>query len=218
MDAKILALIQTDPNRRLMPAEIAAVNAYVIAGKTADLVQLGTEVGSNAINYHKSKTKLSDHGEYLGAVKAGFDRLPRDGSLIDGWAKWTRWLGATFHAYDKNQKDYFTKLANAHIKLLRNDQPKPKINYKTLALDLSRMILAGDRDGAEKLAQQIAQENGDKIEKAENSAFSAKTKKKTSVPMKKTTHVFGSQHILASQQSPGPDNIQPLKHHTMEAN
>ena len=74
MDATILALIKSDPKRKLMPEKIAAVNAYVIAGKTADLVQLGTEVGSNAINYHKSKTKLSDHGEYLGAVKAGFDR------------------------------------------------------------------------------------------------------------------------------------------------
>ncbi|MGA2403749.1 MAG: hypothetical protein ABSG91_18920 [Syntrophobacteraceae bacterium] len=195
MDAKILALIKTNQNRRLMPAEIAAVNAYVIAGKTADLVQLGTEVGSNAINYHKSKTKLSDHGEYLGAVKAGFDRLPHDGR-IDDRAKWTRWLEATFRVFDKVQKDYFTKLANAHIKLLRNDQPKPKINYKTLALDLSRMILAGDRDGAEKLAQQIAQENGDKIEKAENSAFSSHTT--TSVkatPKPKKTHVFGSQNF-----------------------
>jgi hypothetical protein len=41
MDAKILALIKTNQSRRLMPQDIAAVNAYVIAGKTADLVQLG---------------------------------------------------------------------------------------------------------------------------------------------------------------------------------
>ena len=96
MDAKILAVIKTNQSRRLMPEQIAAVNAYVIAGKTADLVQLGTEVGSNAINYHKSKAKLSDHGEYFAAVKAGFDRLPQDGR-IDDCAKWTRWLEATFH-------------------------------------------------------------------------------------------------------------------------
>ena len=218
MDAKILALIKTNQSRRLMPEEIAAVNAYVIAGKTADLVQLGKEVGSNAISYHKSKAKLSDHGEYLGAVKAAFDRLPRDGSLIDGCGKWTRWLESTFHVYDKVQKNYFTRLANQHIKLMRDETPKQKINYKTLALDLARMVLVGDRDGAEKLAQQITQDSGEsKTEKAENSAFPAKTKKKKkSVPMKKTTHVFGSQHILASQQSPGPDNIQPLKHYTLE--
>ena len=217
MDAKILALIKTNQKRRLMPEEIAAVNAYVTDGKTSDLIQLGTEVGSNAINYHKSKAKLSDHGEYLGAVKAGFDRLPQDGR-IDDCAKWTRWLEATFRVFDKVQKDYFTKLAKQHIKLMRDEVTKPKPNYKTLALDLARMVLDGSRDSAEKLAQQITQDFGEaKTEKAENSAFSAKTKKKKkSVPMKKTTHVFGSQHILASQQSPGPDNIQPLKHYTLE--
>jgi hypothetical protein len=216
MDARILALIKSNPKRKLMPEDIAAVNGYVTDGKTADLIQLGTEVGSNAINYHKSKTKLSDHGEYLGAVKAGFDRLPKDGR-IDDCAKWTRWLGATFHVYDKVQRDYFTKLAKQHIKLMRDEVTKPKPNYKTLALDLARMVLDGNRDGAEKLAQQMMQDSG-QTQKAENSAFPAKTKtkKKTSVPMKKATHVFGSQHILASQQSPRPDNIQPLKHYTLE--
>jgi len=204
MDAKILALIQTDPNRRLMPAEIAAVNAYVIAGKTADLVQLGTEVGSNAINYHKSKTKLSDHGEYLGAVKAGFDRLPKDGR-IDDCAKWTRWLEATFHVYDKVQRDYFTKIAKQHIKLLRdeNEKPKTKTNYKTLALDLARMILCGDQDGAEKLAQEITQDSG-QIKKAENSAFSIQPS--PAPPKPKKTHVFGSQN----HEEDGTDTITGL--------
>ena len=217
MDAKILALIKTDKNRRLMPSEVAIINAYVSAGKTPDLINAGTELGNNAIGYHKSKTKLSDHGEYLGAVKSGFDHLSKE-SLIDNEKKWPRWLEATFHVYDKVQKNYFTRLANQHIKLMRDETPKQKINYKTLALDLARMVLVGDRDGAEKLAQQITQDSGEsKTEKAENSAFPAKTKKKKkSVPMKKTTHVFGSQHILASQQSPGPDNIQPLKHYTLE--
>jgi hypothetical protein len=226
MDAKILALIQTDPKRRLMPEEIAAVNAYVTAGKTSDLISLGTEVSNNAIGYHKSKTKLSDHGEYLGAVKATFDRLPKDGR-IDGEAKWTRWLESTFRAYDKNQKDYFTKLANAHIKLIRNDQPKPKINYKTLALDLARMVLCGDTDGAEKLAQQIAQENGDKIEKAENSAFSAEAeadpkskasrwqdRKKRKIPL--VEEINETIHAFNEELDGEADHHIPLKHHTME--
>jgi len=196
MDDKILALIKTNQSRRLMPEEIAAVNAYVIAGKTADLVQLGTEVGSNAINYHKSKTKLSDHGEYLGAVKAAFDRLPRDGNLIDDCAKWTRWLEATFQVYDKVQRDYFTKLAKQHIKLMRDEVTKPKPNYKTLALDLARMVLDGDRDGAEKLAQQITQDFGEaKTEKAENSAFSIQPS--PAPPKPKKTLVFPQPVVAA---------------------
>ncbi len=214
MDAKILALIKTNQKRRLMPEEIAAVNAYVTDGKTSDLIQLGTEVGSNAINYHKSKTKLSDHGEYLGAVKAGFDRLPKEGR-IDGCAKWTRWLEATFHVFGKVQRDYFTKLAKQHIKLMRDEVTKPKPNYKTLALDLARMVLEGDRDSAEKLAQQIVQDSGKTTEKAENSAFS-KPAPKSRLPKSKkvTTHVFGLG--LTPEAGPGPDNIQPLKHHRLE--
>jgi len=200
MDATILALIKSDPKRKLMPEKIAAVNAYVIAGKTADLVQLGTEVGSNAINYHKSKTKLSDHGEYLGAVKASFDRLPKDG-LIDGCSKWTRWLESTFRIYDKVQRDYFGKIAKQHIKLLRdeNEKPKTKTNYKTLALDLARMILCGDQDGAEKLAQEITQDSG-QIKKAENSAFSIQPS--PAPPKPKKTHIFGSQN----HEEDGTDN------------
>jgi len=204
MDAKILALIKTNQTRKLMPAEIADINTYVLAGKTADLVQLGTEVGSNAINYYKSKTKLSDHGEYLGAVKAGFDRLPKDGR-IDDCAKWTRWLEATFHVYDKVQRDYFTKIAKQHIKLLRdeNEKPKTKTNYKTLALDLARMILCGDQDGAEKLAQEITQDSG-QIKKAENSAFSIQPS--PAPPKPKKTHVFGSQN----HEEDGTDTITGL--------
>jgi hypothetical protein len=205
MDAKILALIKTNQTRKLMPAEIADINTYVLAGKTADLVQLGTEVGSNAISYHKSKAKLSDHGEYLGAVKAAFDRLPSDGSLIDGCGRWTRWLESTFHVYDKVQKDYFTKLAKQHVKLMRDETPKPKPNYKTLALDLARMVLDGDRDGAEKLAQQITQDFGEsKTEKAENSAFSIQPS--PAPPKPKKTHVFGSQN----HEEDGTDTITGL--------
>ena len=68
MDATILAVIKTNQSRRLMPEEIAAVNAYVTDGKTSDLIQLGTEVGSNAINYHKSKAKLSDQTTSSGGI------------------------------------------------------------------------------------------------------------------------------------------------------
>jgi DNA repair photolyase len=203
MDAKILALIKTDKNRRLMPSEVAIINAYVSAGKTPDLINAGTELGNNAIGYHKSKTKLSDHGEYLGAVKSGFDHLSKE-SLIDNEKKWPRWLEATFHVYDKVQKNYFTRLANQHIKLMRDETPKQKINYKTLALDLARSVLCGDRDGAEKLAQQIAQANGDTTKKEENSSFSIQPS--PAPPKPKKTHVFGSQN----HEEDGTDTITGL--------
>lgn len=200
MDAKILALIKTDSNRRLMPAEIAIADAYAKAIKTDDLVAVGKANSTNTKAYYDGRKKLNEHAEALGAVKAMFDRLPR-GCLIDGCTKWSRWQESNFRAYDKNQRDYMTKIAKSEILRLRGEEPKKKEkkDYKTLALDLARMVLDGDRDSAEKLAQQITQN-----EKAENSAFSIQPS--PAPPKPKKTHVFGSQN----HEEDGTDTITGL--------
>jgi DNA repair photolyase len=188
MDAKILALIKTNQSRRLMPEEIAIADAYAKAIKTDNLVAVGKANSTNTKAYYDGRKKLNEHAEALGAVKAMFDHLPR-GGLIDGCTKWSRWQESNFGAYDKNQRDYMTKIAKSEILRLRGEEPKKKEkkDYKTLALDLARMVLDGDRDSAEKLAQQITQN-----EKAENSAFSPKAdpvpvskKRKKAAPTKK---------------------------------
>lgn len=79
MDAKILALIKTDSNRRLMPADIAIADAYAKAIKTDDLVAVGKANSTNTKAYYDGRKKLNEHAEALGAVKAMFDRLPRGG-------------------------------------------------------------------------------------------------------------------------------------------
>jgi hypothetical protein len=67
------------------------------------------------------------------------------------------------------------------------------------------MVLDGDRDGAEKLAQQITQDFGEsKTEKAENSAFSIQPS--PAPPKPKKTHVFGSQN----HEEDGTDTITGL--------
>jgi hypothetical protein len=191
MDAKILALIKTDSNRRLMPADIAIADAYAKAIKTDDLVAVGKANSTNTKAYYDGRKKLNEHAEALGAVKAMFDRLPR-GGLIDGCTKWSRWQESNFGAYDKNQRDYMTKIAKSEILRLRGEEPKKKEkkDYKTLALDLARMVLDGDRDSAEKLAQQITQN-----EKAENSAFSIQPSPAPPKPIK--TLVFPKPVVAA---------------------
>jgi hypothetical protein len=85
-----------------------------------------------------------------------------------------------------------TKIAKSEILRLRGEEPKKKEkkDYKTLALDLARMVLDGDRDSAEKLAQQITQN-----EKAENSAFSIQPSPAPPKPIK--TLVFPKPVVAA---------------------
>jgi hypothetical protein len=216
MDATILAIIQSRPDYKLSLEDIAVADAYVKDNKTADLLALGEANSANTKTYHDCRQRLTDHSDYFGAVWNLFNRLPR-GGLVDGCAKWSRWQESNFKAYKKNQQDYITKIAKAAVLRLRGEEPekKEKKNYKTLALDLARMVLNGDRDGAEKLAQQIVQDSGKTTEKAEYSAF-FKPAPKSRLPKSKmvTTHVFGLG--LTPEAGPGPDNIQPLKHHRLE--
>jgi DNA repair photolyase len=211
-----------------MPAEIAIADAYAKAIKTDDLVAVGKANSTNTKAYYDGRKKLNEHAEALGAVKAMFDRLPR-GGLIDGCTKWSRWQESNFGAYDKNQRDYMTKIAKSEILRLRGEEPKKKEkkDYKTLALDLARMVLDGDRDSAEKLAQQITQN-----EKAENSAFSTKAdpvpvnkKRKKAAPAKKQPNRnnpvvqnaikwYVTTMSAAKQQKSAPTKKQPKRNNT----